>query len=61
MVRILAAVTTGALSVLFFQPTDVIKVRLQAQQCRNQRYSSVWHAYRTTYTIEGFQGLWKGE
>uniref|UniRef100_UPI00358E4F73 putative mitochondrial transporter UCP3 n=1 Tax=Myxine glutinosa TaxID=7769 RepID=UPI00358E4F73 len=62
--RILAGGTTGALSVLVAQPTDVVKVRFQAYsrlsggaQCR---YSGTMQAYRTIWHTEGVRGLWKG-
>lgn len=49
----------------FAQPTDVVKVRFQAQARRPEsgsvkRYSSTTDAYRTIYRDEGFKGLWKG-
>jgi solute carrier family 25 uncoupling protein 8/9 len=64
--RIAAGLTTGALAVLIAQPTDVVKVRLQAQQ-RTQgtgtvpRYTSTLQAYQTIARQEGARGLWKGE
>lgn len=61
-VRIAAGSTTGALAVLFAQPTDVVKVRFQAQlrgDTRN-RYSSTMQAYKTIAVTEGAKGLWKG-
>ncbi|KAJ8683321.1 hypothetical protein QAD02_019113, partial [Eretmocerus hayati] len=60
--RILAGMTTGALAVLFAQPTDVVKVRFQAgnngQSC--VRYSSTLQAYKSIALNEGTAGLWKG-
>lgn len=49
----------------FAQPTDVVKVRFQAQARRHEsgsvkRYSSTVDAYRTIARDEGFKGLWKG-
>lgn len=58
--RILAGVTTGATAVLIAQPTDVVKVRLQAQKRGAGRYTGVWHAYKSIGTDEGVKGLWKG-
>ncbi|XP_029923314.1 mitochondrial uncoupling protein 2-like [Myripristis murdjan] len=63
--RLMAGCTTGAMAVAFAQPTDVVKVRFQAQ-VRNpevgsaQRYSSTIDAYRTIARDEGIKGLWKG-
>ena len=49
-VRIAAGVTTGTIAILSAQPTDVVKIRMQAE-LRNpgekSRYSGVWHAYKT--------------
>ncbi|XP_061575631.1 dicarboxylate carrier SLC25A8-like isoform X2 [Cololabis saira] len=63
--RMLAGCTTGAMAVAFAQPTDVVKVRFQAQVGRPEagsvkRYSSTTEAYRTIARDEGFKGLWKG-
>ncbi|KAG6797100.1 mitochondrial uncoupling protein 2 isoform X1 [Apis mellifera caucasica] len=60
-VRIAAGITTGALAVLFAQPTDVVKVRLQAgSNGRSVRYSSTLQAYKNIAAEEGTRGLWKG-
>lgn len=63
--RLLAGCTTGAMAVAFAQPTDVVKVRFQAQvrlpeSGSVKRYSSTIDAYRTIARDEGFKGLWKG-
>lgn len=62
--RIAAGGTTGCLAVMLAQPTDVVKVRFQAQRrgaggaaC----YSSTMQAYRTIAVTEGPRGLWKGK
>lgn len=60
-VRILAAVTTGALAVGMAQPTDVVKVRMQAQSgMAPRRYRNSFQAYRTIGREEGMRGLYKG-
>ncbi|XP_003703737.1 dicarboxylate carrier UCP2 isoform X2 [Megachile rotundata] len=61
-VRIAAGITTGALAVLFAQPTDVVKVRLQAGSIGRSsvRYSSTLQAYKNIAAQEGTRGLWKG-
>ncbi|XP_029840025.3 mitochondrial uncoupling protein 2 [Ixodes scapularis] len=60
-VRILAAVTTGGLAVVFAQPTDVVKVRMQAQSgTAPRRYKNSFQAYKTIGRVEGFRGLYKG-
>lgn len=60
--RLLAGSTTGALAVAVAQPTDVVKVRFQAQARAGggQRYQSTVDAYKTIAREEGFRGLWKG-
>ncbi|KAL3996604.1 mannosyl-oligosaccharide alpha-1,3-glucosidase [Sarotherodon galilaeus] len=63
LVRILAGCTTGAMAVSFAQPTDVVKVRFQAQMNLDgvaRRYSSTMQAYRHIFQHEGMRGLWKG-
>jgi len=63
-IRILAGITTGGGAVCFAQPTDVVKIRMQAQQRgglqAGTRYRGTFHAYQTIAKTEGFRGLWKG-
>jgi solute carrier family 25 uncoupling protein 8/9 len=64
--RIAAGLTTGALAVLLAQPTDVVKVRMQAQRRivgsgTVPRYSSTLQAYKMIAKQEGARGLWKGK
>ncbi len=62
-IRILAGCTTGAMAVSVAQPTDVVKVRFQAQmnlQGLGRRYSGTMQAYRQIFQLEGLRGLWKG-
>ncbi|XP_078401338.1 dicarboxylate carrier UCP2-like [Cetorhinus maximus] len=61
--RLLAGCTTGAMAVAFAQPTDVVKVRFQAQaniSSPNRRYNGTIEAYKTIAKEEGIRGLWKG-
>lgn len=58
--RILAGITTGGAAVLVAQPTDVVKVRMQAQSKKNMRYKGCIGAYRKIAIEEGTRGLWKG-
>ncbi|KAJ8031460.1 Mitochondrial uncoupling protein 2 [Holothuria leucospilota] len=62
--RIAAGVTSGGLAVIIAQPTDVVKVRLQAQgmhTSKPKRYTGAYHAYKTIFKEEGVKrGLWKG-
>ena len=62
-IRLLAGCTTGAMAVVLAQPTDVVKVRFQAQARSSgvaRRYCSTIDAYRTIAKEEGIRGLWKG-
>lgn len=61
-IRVAAGVTTGAFAITCAQPTDVVKVRMQAQRGGGApvRYASPTHAYRAIATAEGVRGLWKG-
>ncbi|KAK7930547.1 hypothetical protein WMY93_006942 [Mugilogobius chulae] len=62
LVRILAGCTTGAMAVSFAQPTDVVKVRFQAQMNLDgvaRRYSGTMQAYKHIFQNEGLKGLWK--
>ncbi|KAJ8347787.1 hypothetical protein SKAU_G00263760 [Synaphobranchus kaupii] len=61
--RLMAGCTTGAMAVAFAQPTDVVKVRFQAQVRLTdgvKRYNGTMDAYRTIARDEGIRGLWKG-
>ncbi|KAI9525569.1 Mitochondrial uncoupling protein 2 [Dissostichus eleginoides] len=63
LVRILAGCTTGAMAVSFAQPTDVVKVRFQAQMNLDgvaRRYTGTMQAYKHIFQNEGMRGLWKG-
>ncbi|XP_067102061.1 dicarboxylate carrier UCP2-like [Osmerus mordax] len=64
-IRLLAGCSTGAMAVAFAQPTDVVKVRFQAQvrlpdMDSVKRYNGTMDAYRTIAREEGIRGLWKG-
>ncbi|KAM3868633.1 dicarboxylate carrier UCP2-like [Diretmus argenteus] len=63
VVRLMAGSTTGAMAVAFAQPTDVVKVRFQAQvplADGGRRYNSTIDAYRSIARDEGLRGLWRG-
>ncbi|XP_078395236.1 mitochondrial brown fat uncoupling protein 1 [Cetorhinus maximus] len=62
-IRLLAGSTTGGLAVLLAQPTDVVKVRFQAQRNLRgvpKRYNGTIQAYKSIAKEEGVRGLWKG-
>ncbi|KPP71734.1 hypothetical protein Z043_109323 [Scleropages formosus] len=59
----MAGCTTGAMAVSVAQPTDVVKVRFQAQLNLTgveRRYGGALQAYRQIFRDEGLRGLWKG-
>jgi len=57
--RIAAGITTGACAVMIAQPTDVVKVRMQASRGK-ALYTGVFNAYAVIARTEGVKGLWKG-
>ena len=64
LVRIAAGITTGTLAIFSAQPTDVVKVRMQAEmkkQGEKSRYKGVMDAYVTIAKTEGLPGLYKGK
>jgi len=59
LVKILASCTTASTAVLLFQPTEVVKIRMQAAGAK-QVYAGAAAAYYTIARTEGIKGLWKG-
>lgn len=55
--RILAGATTGFMAVCLFQPTEVVKIRMQAEK---GRYANSLQAYRSLYRTGGIAEAWKG-
>nr|BAI49703.1 uncoupling protein [Lysichiton camtschatcensis] len=62
--KILAGLTTGALAIIVANPTDLVKVRLQAEGKLPpgvpRRYSGALNAYSTIAKKEGLGALWTG-
>lgn len=62
--KVLAALTTGALAIAVANPTDLVKVRLQAEGKLPtgvpRRYSGALNAYCTIFRQEGLGALWTG-
>ncbi|KAG9453267.1 hypothetical protein H6P81_006171 [Aristolochia fimbriata] len=62
--KVLAALTTGALAITVANPTDLVKVRLQAEgklpPGAPRRYSGAFSAYSTIIRQEGLGALWTG-
>ena len=51
--------TTGTIAILSAQPTDVVKIRMQAELIKpgeKSRYNGVMHAYKTVFKEEGIAG-----
>jgi Mitochondrial carrier protein len=68
LVKLLAGLFTGALASGICNPTDVVKVRMQADGMKRgpdgsllpPRYKNVFDAFKNIYTTEGLKGLYKG-
>lgn len=62
--RIAAGLTTSAIGITFASPTDVVKVRLQAEGRLPpnvpRRYNGAIDAYKKIIAQEGVGGLWTG-
>jgi len=60
-IRILSGITSGAVAISFAQPTDVVKVRMQAasRSLTGTKLSSV-DMYKSIFREKGLRGLWVG-
>jgi hypothetical protein len=65
--KVLSGMVSGGLSSAICNPTDVVKVRMQADTGASSkaggaapRYRNVFHAFRLIFETEGFRGLYKG-
>lgn len=61
--RIVAALATGAIGICVANPTDVVKVRFQADgrlPKEQRRYTGVMNAYSSIIKNDGVSGLWRG-
>ncbi|KAL4503410.1 hypothetical protein ABPG72_001016 [Tetrahymena utriculariae] len=61
--KILAGLTTGAIGITVANPTDLVKIRLQAEGKKpitERRYNGVWDAYTKIVRTDGVTGLWRG-
>lgn len=61
--RVLAGLTTGGMAVIFGQPTEVVKIKFQAQKRLpgiHLQFTSTPATYRKIGREEGIRGLWKG-
>ncbi|KAF9301030.1 hypothetical protein BGZ74_007221 [Mortierella antarctica] len=61
LVKLMSGLTSGMLGSTIANPTDLIKVRLQAFWTSGKpRYSSIADACRSIYVEEGIPGLYRG-
>jgi hypothetical protein len=65
--KVLSGMVSGAISSAICNPTDVVKVRMQADTSAankaggaGPRYRNVFHAFKVIADTEGFRGLYKG-
>lgn len=60
--KIVAGATAGALGSGIANPTDLVKVRMQAQGTgtAGHHYRNMWQAFAQIYRAEGVRGLYKG-
>ncbi len=59
--KVLAGCICGVISSSIANPTDVVKVRMQADtSIDNPRYKGTFDAFRTITKAEGIRGLWSG-
>ena len=64
LTKILAGMTSGALAITVANPTDVVKIRLQAQSRSSdptqKKYNGAIDCYRKIIAADGVAGLWVG-
>jgi solute carrier family 25 uncoupling protein 8/9 len=60
--KIAAGLTSGAIGIAFANPTDVVKVRLQAQTNAGAeaKYTGAMDCYKKIIAEDGIIGLWTG-
>jgi len=62
--KILAGLTTGTIGISIANPTDLVKIRLQAEGRLPpgvpKRYNGTVDAFTKIYRLEGLTGFWKG-
>ncbi len=60
--KIAAGLTTGCVGILVANPTDLVKIRVQAEgrlpPGTPRRYKGTFDAFRTIARVEGVRGLW---
>lgn len=58
--RFAAGISTAVAAVCCAQPTEVVKIRIQAAKSGTSRYSGTLSAYKNIALTEGPKGLWSG-
>jgi len=58
--RFAAGITTAVAAVCVAQPTEVVKIRMQAAKAGTARYTGTMSAYYKIGATEGTKGLWAG-
>lgn len=59
--KLIAGATSGGIGAAIANPTDVLKVRMQAEGPHQlKRYRSTWDGFRTIWKEEGIRGFYKG-
>lgn len=58
--RFAAGISTAVAAVCCAQPTEVVKIRMQAAKSGTVRYSGTMSAYYRIAVTEGSRGLWSG-
>eukprot|EP01114_Cavostelium_apophysatum_P021819 TRINITY_DN7711_c0_g1_i1.p1 TRINITY_DN7711_c0_g1~~TRINITY_DN7711_c0_g1_i1.p1 ORF type:complete len:317 (-),score=55.65 TRINITY_DN7711_c0_g1_i1:628-1578(-) len=58
--KIVAGATSGAVGSAIANPTDLVKVRMQADTGTPRRYASTFDAFAQIWRSEGLAGLYKG-
>jgi len=62
--KFFSGLTSGAVGAALANPTDLIKVRMQAEAQllpgQSPRYTNTWYAFKNIYQLEGIKGLYRG-
>lgn len=62
--KVAAGLTTGSIGIMIASPTDLVKVRMQAEgrlpPGTPRQYNNVFHAFKKIVQVEGVAALWTG-
>eukprot|EP00743_Colponemidia_sp_Colp-15_P003056 GILK01003303.1.p1 GENE.GILK01003303.1~~GILK01003303.1.p1 ORF type:complete len:300 (-),score=38.34 GILK01003303.1:731-1630(-) len=59
LIKFASGASAGAIGSFVANPTDLVKIRMQADRT-GTRYTSTAHAFKDILSTEGFLGMWKG-